>query len=414
MRRLYVQIFLTVAAALVVFALLAGAAWRLAFDEGRFDDRFRAAGEVAAALLPPAGADDSRHQAALDELHLKLRVDLALYAADGRRIAAAGPRPPAFDPARERARPRFGAWALPLGDGRWLVARPTRAHDGGGPGLWLAGTLAGGAVATALCAFPLVRRLTRRLERLKSGVERLGGGDLAARVNVEGRDEIAALAASFNAAAARIETLVGAHKMLLANCSHELRTPLARLKVGLELAAGGLDAARRAELARDIAELDALVDEILVASRLDALAGLERRETVDLLALAAEEAARDGLEAVGAPALVSGDPVLLRRLIRNLVVNARKHGGGASEIRAGPAADGQIELVVTDQGPGIDAADRARVFEPFFRPAGAAARAGSGLGLSIVRQIAERHGGTAACEAPAEGGARFRVTLPAA
>jgi signal transduction histidine kinase len=414
-RRLYAQIFATVAATLLVFALLAGVAWRLTFEPMRHDDRFRGAGEVAAALLPPAEAPAERHQAALDVLHQKLRVDLALYAADGRRLAAAGARPPEFDPALDRARPRFGAWALPLGDGRWLVARLTPGGgDGRGPGPWVFGILVAGAGATALCAFPLVRRLTRRLERLKSGVERLGGGDLAARVKVEGRDEIAALAGSFNATAARIESLVRAHKMLLANCSHELRTPLARIKVGLELAASGLDAGRRAELARDIAELDALIDEILVASRLDSGGAPDRREPVDLLALAAEEAARDGLEAEGTPATVLGDPALLRRLIRNLVENARRHGGGAREIRVGPAGAGRVELIVADSGPGIPAADRLRLFEPFYRPDAGALRGGSGLGLAIVRQIAERHGGSVACESPESGGARFRVVLPGA
>src|SRR5437870_4321911 len=86
---------------------------------------------------------------------------------------------------------------------------------------------------------PCCRRRTRRLERLKSGVEQLGQGDLAARVAIEGKDEVATLAASFNAAAARIEELVRSNKMLLANCSHELRTPLTRINMALALAGDG-------------------------------------------------------------------------------------------------------------------------------------------------------------------------------
>src|SRR5205807_5339212 len=124
-------------------------------------------------------------------------------------------------------------WSVRLPDGRWLVGRiPTRHRH---PALALVGFLGAIALAVGLGAFPVVRRLTRRLERLQAGVESLGAGDLSARVKVEGRDEVAHLAASFNGAAARIENLVGAHKMLLANASHELRTPLARIRLGIEL-----------------------------------------------------------------------------------------------------------------------------------------------------------------------------------
>ena len=100
----------------------------------------------------------------------------------------------------------------------------------------LAAFLGAIALVVALGARPVVRRLTGRLERLQRGVESLGAGDLRARVKVEGRDEVARLAQSFNQAAARIESLVDAHKMLLANASHELRTPLTRIRLGLELA----------------------------------------------------------------------------------------------------------------------------------------------------------------------------------
>jgi signal transduction histidine kinase len=96
-----------------------------------------------------------------------------------------------------------------------------------------------------VAAFPLVRHLTKRLERLQMGVEKLGAGDLTARVPVEGKDEVARLAQSFNRAADQIEQLVGAHKTLLANASHELRTPLARIRLALELIPEGIDPKRR-------------------------------------------------------------------------------------------------------------------------------------------------------------------------
>ncbi|MDZ4741250.1 MAG: histidine kinase dimerization/phospho-acceptor domain-containing protein, partial [Alphaproteobacteria bacterium] len=115
-------------------------------------------------------------------------------------------------------------------------------------------------------------------------VETLGAGNLSVRVKVEGKDEIARVAESFNRAAARIEALVNSHKMLLANASHELRTPLTRLRMGIELLKGNAEPQRRAELEQDIAELDELIEEILLSSRLDSMARPVHTEDVDLLA----------------------------------------------------------------------------------------------------------------------------------
>ncbi|MBV9884199.1 MAG: HAMP domain-containing protein [Sphingomonadaceae bacterium] len=149
----------------------------------------------------------------------------------------------------------------------------------------------GGVVA--LAAYPAVRRLTRRLERLQAHVDVWGEGRLSARVAVEGNDEVAGLAGSFNRAAERIEALVGAQKSLLANASHELRSPLARLRMAAELLGERAPAPIRDELARNITELDQLIEEVLLASRLDAMAEAERAlESVDLTALLAEECAR--------------------------------------------------------------------------------------------------------------------------
>ena len=125
-------------------------------------------------------------------------------AATARSIAMAGRPPPRFDPRRARDGWRRGpggpTFTLQLPDGRWLVARQVRERPS--PILWIVGGLALLALAIAVGAYPVVRRLGRRLERLKEGVEQLGGGDLGARVTVEGRDEVAALAASFNRSAA--------------------------------------------------------------------------------------------------------------------------------------------------------------------------------------------------------------------
>ncbi|HEY6512997.1 MAG TPA: ATP-binding protein, partial [Burkholderiaceae bacterium] len=169
----------------------------------------------------------------------------------------------------------------------------------------------------------------------------------------------------------------------------------------------------RREAEANIAELDALVEEVLLASRLDADAWELKRESVELLALTAEEAARVGAQVGGVSCTVTGDERLLRRALRNLLENARRYGAG--EIEVSVESDGSsARLRVGDRGPGVPEAYRERIFEAFFRLPGHAEREGGvGLGLSLVRQIAERHGGSVRCEAREGGGSLFVITLPA-
>src|SRR5580704_873089 len=306
MKHLYQKIYLTIIASLLLVVLVAGGVWRLGGDRMPVAQAFEMAGELAAAALPPADAPRAEQQAAIDQLGRKLRIDLALFDGFGRPIASYGralPPPPDWLKTGGWLHGRFGpAWSFRLPDGRWIVARAPTRHSNPAVGLVL--FLGGIALAVAIGAFPVVRGLTRRLERLQTGVETLGAGHLSARVMVEGRDEVAQLAASFNRAAARIEELVGAHRMLLANASHELRTPLSRLRLGLELYEQRQDPSVKAELARDIAELDLLIDEILLASRLDAAPALHT-EPLDLLGLAAEECAHyDECALSGAPVII--------------------------------------------------------------------------------------------------------------
>ena len=276
-------------------------------------------------------------------------------------------------------------------------------------------------VAVAVGAYPVVRRLTRRLESLKQGVERFGAGQLNYRVAVTGRDEVAAVANSFNIAAARVEALLHSHRSLLANASHELRSPLARMKMAVSMLHDAAPAQRerlKHEIDTNVAELDALVEEVLLASRLDATKTLERHEPVDLLVLAAEEAARvdagvEGADSSGTVLAVNGDERLLRRALRNLLENARRYGGDQVSVLLERSA-GRALVRVCDRGPGVPEAMRERIFEPFFRLPGHAEQAGGvGLGLSLVKQIAERHGGQARCEAREGGGSCFLLALPA-
>ena len=408
--RLHARIYVAVLASVVVLALMAGAAWHLRYGREPVESGLGAAAEIAGELLPPAGAPAPLQQAALERWGRRTHSRLSLFAPSRERIAVHGeplPPPPAGFAASGTWH-RLGAGpavVLRLPDGRWLVgmrASPAR------PGIGFVGFLVLAALAVALAAWPISRRITRRLERLRESVEALGAGDFSARVAVEGRDEVALLAASFNGAAARIEGLVGAQRRLLANASHELRTPLARLRVAADLLDG--EPSAKEEVSRSVAELDGLVEEILVASRLDAGAPEEPPEEVDVTALAAEECARAGAGLSGELVTVRGNPRLLRRMLRNLLENATRHGGGPVEAEVRRAGAGGAEVDVLDRGPGVPPSLSERIFEPFFRLPGAPG-GGAGLGLSIARQVARRHGGDVTCAPREGGGTRFRATV---
>ena len=412
MRRLYQKIYLAVIASLVLVVLVAGAAWRFGAEFSPANQAFEIVGGVAAAVLPPASAPRALQAQEIMRIAEQLGTDIALFDRTFELIAEAGrPLPP---PRRNRAGggwvygPGGPAWSIPLPDGRWLVVRAPSRHL---PSVFrIIAFLGAVALAVAVCAYPVVRGLTRRLERLQTGVETLGAGDLSARVQVKGRDEVARLAASFNRAAARIEELVDAHRMLLSNASHELRTPLSRIRLGIELFQEKGDPKYKAELERDIAELDLLIDEILLASRLDAkLPDIGASEELDLLGLAAEECARYDRAPEGEPVTVRGDPRLLRRLVRNLLENARRHGKPPVRVEVRPE-HGVAVLSVIDAGQGIPEAERERVFLPFHR-LGADSK-GAGLGLALVRQIARLHGGDAVVAPRAGTPGCFRITLP--
>jgi signal transduction histidine kinase len=412
--KLYVRIYAALLASLVVagsmFALV-----HLVYDQGQMRSSFDTFAEVAAEVLPPATAARAEQQQALMRWRQKVHSDMTLYSSDGKLIAWAGrplPPPPQLHGDSHMALGAPPSFVLKLPDGRWLVCR--RMHNNRGR-IDIVMLLTAIAAVVAVGAFPVVRRLTRRLERLQGSVEQWGAGDLATRVAVEGRDEVASLATSFNEAAGRIEALVGAQKSLLANASHELRSPLARIRMAVELMQEQATPDIRNELNRNISELDQLIDEVLLASRLDASpqAGTVH-EDVDLTAIVAEECTRAGALFDADALTVKGDARLLRRLLRNLLENARRYGADTAVKVDLRHADGGVRLDVCDQGPGVPEEQRERIFEPFYRLPGASEAAGGvGLGLSLVRQIAQHHGGNVACLANQDHGCCFRVTLPA-
>jgi signal transduction histidine kinase len=411
--RLYVRIYAALLASLIVVGGLF-ALFHLVYDSDQFRSGFDTFAEVAGEVLPAADAPHAAQQEALERWRRKVRSDMSLYSADGKLIAWAGrplPPPPALQGDSSRVAGTLNTFALKLPDGRWLVCR--RIH-GRRPPINLVMLLSVIAAVVAVGAFPVVRRLTRRLERLQGSVEKWGAGELSTRVAVEGRDEVASLATSFNEAAGRIEALVAAQKSLLANASHELRSPLARIRMAIELMQEQSTPAIRSELNQNINELDQLIDEVLLASRLDATPQPgAAHEAVDLTAIVAEECTRVGAAFEAESLMLMGDARLLRRLLRNLLENARRYGADTPVQACLRQADGGVQLDVCDQGPGVPEDQRERIFEPFYRLPGASEAAGGvGLGLSLVRQIARHHGGEVVCLANQDHGCCFRVTLP--
>ncbi|MBP8861165.1 MAG: HAMP domain-containing protein [Ottowia sp.] len=407
-RKLYLRIWLTVAGSVAVLGLLVGWAWHVA-DEQRDRERERQlpqprevlVRDAAGALIGTAEAQPRRVPGQGFEFAVTLDngqvLNLQMAPRPGR---GGGPGPRRSDPPWSWLRPPYGF--------QWMLG------------------LAGLVVMAVL--FPVARRLTQRLEALQRGVQRWGEGDLSARLPEGGQDEVADLSRRFNAAAERVQSLMASQaallqsqKSLLANASHELRSPLARIRMAVELSGTQGSPAARDEIQRSITELDQLVDEILLASRLDAReADIGTVESVDLIGLLAEECARVGavfeLPECTGEVVVPGVARLLRRAVRNLLENAVRHGrrtGRAEVVAQLSLQGGHAVLHIDDRGPGVPPDQRERIFEPFYRLPGASEREGGvGLGLALVRQIAARHGGSVACDNREGGGARFTLRLP--
>jgi signal transduction histidine kinase len=400
-RRLYLQIYFTIIASLVMVVVVSAITFTI-FDRGGFDERvFDVTAHLTWKSLPPASASNEEQADALTALVREFDMEVTLFDQNRQVIAATSmPLPPPRKNVkgegwhRHRGVRGFGpVWVTQFPDGRWFAVDLRQRRDGH-PIVGVLILLTCVTIGIGLSAYPFVRKLTGRIERLQAGVEKLGAGDLSARVEVEGKDEVAQLATSFNSATAKIERLVNSNRQLLANASHELRTPLARVRMGVELLKSKPDSKRQEALEGDIAELDQLIDEILLMSRLDTGASPQLNENIDVLALAAEEASRyESCDLSGDVCEVKGNSKLLRRAIRNLLDNAHKHGQPpvSINITANPM---DVRLQISDAGNGIAEDQREQVFEPFYRAPGRQNVDGYGLGLALVRQISETHGGT--------------------
>ncbi|KUM24739.1 hypothetical protein AU467_06460 [Mesorhizobium loti] len=418
MRRLYQHIYAAFLLSLLVFAVIAGVMWRYVLGDIEPGNRVGIKTALAEVAISATAATPSDLSAMLLQLQQRLGGgDIAVFTPDGVSVASVGgslPPPDApMDEGYTEERPTLDGWVwtLALSDGRVLVLRRPIDYDEPIPRVFL--LLGATLVAVAIGAYPVARRLTRRLEGLKKAVDGFGAGDLSRRVEASGKDEVAALAVSFNQMAERIAELLSAHKTLLANASHELRSPLARLRMAVEMLQPHADKKQRQEFERNIAELDSLVGEILLASRLETLEMETELHPVDLLAITAEECAAADASLEGEPVTLLGEPRLLRRLVRNLLDNAHRYGGGTTiEVRLARDPSDAVKLSVCDRGSGVAAEERERIFEPFYRPAWTREREGGvGLGLALVRQIAKRHNGDACCVSRPGGGTCFEVEL---
>lgn len=296
--------------------------------------------------------------------------------------------------------------------------------------------VAGGIVLTILLAgIALALPLARRLRRLERTTERIAAGDLSARTQLRSKDAVGSLARSFDLMAERVEALLSSQRELLQAVSHELRTPASRLRFGLEMLGQEADDtardARVEALVEDLDELDRLVAELLLYTRISAQTSpaeaAAQRVAVDPLAVLRELTKRLGelrpevdLELPSRAPQLNTDPRLFERALSNLLSNALRHaekrivvtieGVGKSDV------DAQLQIAVEDDGPGIAEADRERVFEPFTRLDESRSRSsgGVGLGLAIVRRILQAQGGAVWIEASANGGARVVTRWPLA
>ncbi|MBB5867515.1 signal transduction histidine kinase [Allocatelliglobosispora scoriae] len=279
------------------------------------------------------------------------------------------------------------------------------------------------ALVVGLATYVFVGRSLRPVEAIRRRVATITGRDLDARVPVpSARDEVAALAETMNEMLDRLQAAADTQRRFVADASHELRSPLTTLQVGLDLLAGSADTSRP-QIQRMQAEterLSRLVADLLLLARVDEYGLTLRRNDVDLDDLAYahrdrihEQHPQLRINAEIEPVRVPGDVHQLDRAIRNLCDNAARHA--RHEINLTVRADGgTAHVIVADDGPGIDPADRERVFDRFTRLDDSRARTdgGAGLGLPITREIVNSHGGSVVAETFADSGVALHIRLP--
>lgn len=280
-----------------------------------------------------------------------------------------------------------------------------------------------GMLAAAVAGWAVARNGLRPVRRLTRAAEEIARTGKLDPIPVDGTDEIARLATAFNKMLATLSESQVAQRQLVADAGHELRTPLTSLRTNLDLLiqAGGSDRlspAARTELLEDVRgqinEMTTLIGDLVELAREDP--ATSTHHGLDLAGVVEAAVRRVRRRATGLqfdvrlePTPVHGDPAALERAVTNLLDNAVKWSPAGGTVRA-YLKDGT--LMVSDQGPGIAPSDLPQVFDRFYRSPDARAMPGSGLGLSIVKSIAERHDGVVRAGTGPDGGAGFWLTLP--
>lgn len=370
--------------------------------------------------MPP---DRARARILADQLHMEIYIFDADggWASDGRPLNIAALH-------SERRFSQNGIdYELAAGNGRhYLLGR--RGATTLAFGLRLARDESGGwhallplLVLTAflLVLYHLTSRLFAPIDTIEAGVRRFAAGDLQHRINIHRRDELGALATSFNAMADDIQRMLDAKRQLLLAISHELRSPLTRAKVAVDL----LDeTTRKQEIQHDLTEIDTLLSELLESERLAGDHAVLHKTSCDLPALVREVIAARGGEKIRVTAPVDGMPPLLldetrmKLLLRNLLDNALRHtpAGAAAPQVIVDLQPGYASLQVVDHGAGIAPQHLPHVTQPFYRADAARQRAtgGYGLGLYLCRMIAEAHGGKLQLSSAPGQGTTVSLLLP--